>query len=592
MINSIYTNKDIFLRELISNASDAIDKLYFESLTDKSIKCERKDLEIKVEIDKENRKIVIEDNGIGMTEEELDKNLGTIARSGSNIFKEEKGKQDEIDIIGQFGVGFYSSFMVSSLVEVESKSAFSDKAYKWSSKGAAGYSIEECDKANTGTKITLYIKNNTDEETYDQYLDKYAIEALIKKYSDYIRYPIKIDNNIVNSMIPIWKKDKKTIKEEEYNNFYKEKFFDFEDPLKTIHTAVEGQYKYNSLLYIPSHMAQDYYTKNFKKGLQLYASGVLIMDKCEELLPDYFGFVKGLVDSDDLSLNISREMLQHDRQLKVIAKNIESKIRSELENMMKSDRSKYEEFFKVFGLRLKYGTYENFGMNKDKLKDLLLFYSSKEKRLVSLKEYVLSMKENQDAIYYACGETIDKIDLIPQIDAFKAKEYEVLYLTDDVDEFVLQLLGNYDEKTFKNISSDDISIDSDEEKEDLKKQNDENKDMFSLMLEEVKGEVQEIRFTNRLKNHPLCLTSEGAVSTQMAKTLNSMPNSEMVKANTILEINVNHKISEKLKGLYKENKEELKKYTKILYAQARLIEGLSIENQSEISDLICEIISK
>ena len=592
MINSIYTNKEIFLRELISNASDAIDKLYFRSLTDQKIKMDRSDFKIDVIVDKEKRQIIIEDNGIGMTEEELDKNLGTIARSGSMAFKEQNENVDDIDIIGQFGVGFYSSFMVSKEVVVESKSIDSDKAYKWSSKGVDGYSIEETEKNTTGTRVTLYIKDNTEEETYDQYLDKFAVRSLIKKYSDYIRYPIKMDDETINSMIPIWKKDKKDIKEEEYNEFYKEKFFDFENPLKTIHTAVEGQYKYNSLLFIPSHMAQDYYTKNFKKGLKLFASGVLIMDKCEELLPDYLGFVKGLVDSDDLSLNISREMLQHDRQLKVIAKNIESKIRSELENMLKNDREKYEEFFKVFGLRLKYGTYENFGMNKDKLKDLLLFYSSTEKKLVTLKEYVSRMKEEQKAIYYACGETIDKIDMLPQLDYAKSKEYEVLYLTDDVDEFVFQMINNYDEKEFKNVSSEDTSMESDEEKESLKKENEDNKPMFEFMMDAIKGEVQEIRFTHRLKNHPICLTSEGAVSVEMAKTLNSMPNSEEIKANTILEINSDHEISSKLKELYKDNKEELKNYTKILYAGARLIEGLNVENPTEISNLICDIISK
>lgn len=611
MINSIYTNKEIFLRELISNASDAIDKLYYRSLTDKNLKVNKDELKIKIDVDKDAKTITITDNGCGMTEEELDKNLGTIAKSGSLQFKEENEKKENIDIIGQFGVGFYSAFMVSDLVRVESKSVDSEKAYCWTSKGAEGYQIEECEKADIGTKITLHIKEDSEEEKYSEYLDEYKIQDIIKKYSDYIRYPIQMDIEhsrkkegtegeyekykeleTINSMIPIWKKDKKEIKDEEYENFYTEKFHDYSKPLKTIHTSVEGQYNYNALLYIPSQVPYDYYTSEYKKGLQLYSNGVLIMEKCEDLLPDYFGFVKGLVDSEDLSLNISREMLQHDRQLRVIARNIENKIKSELENMQKNDRVKYEELFNNFGLQLKYGTYNDYGMNKDKLKDLLLFYSSTEKKLVTLKEYVERMKEEQKDIYYASGESVDKIDMLPQVELLKEKGYEILYLTDNIDEFIFQVLMNYEGKNFQNACSDKLDLDSEEEKEELKKVNEDNKDMFELMKEAIKGNVQNVRFTHRLKNHPVCLTSDGVISVEMEKTLNSMPNNQGVKAQTILEINENHEIAEKLKTLYKEDKDELNKYTKVLYAQARLIEGLNVENPTEISNLICDIMAK
>ncbi len=610
MINSIYTNKEIFLRELISNGSDAIDKLYYRSLTDKNENVIKNDFKIKIELNKEERTLIIEDNGCGMTEEELDKDLGTIAKSGSLAFKEENEKNSDVDIIGQFGVGFYSAFMVSDLVTVESKSIDSEKAYRWISKGVEGYSIEPCERTEVGTKITLHIKEDTEEEKYSQFLDSYNIQEIIKKYSDYIRYPIQMEVEhskkkegteefetikeieTINSMKPLWKKNKKNIKDEEYDNFYTEKFHDYEKPLKVIHTSVEGQYKYDALLYIPTHLPYDYYTSDYEKGLQLYSNGVLIMEKCGDLLPDYFGFVKGLVDSDDLSLNISRELLQHDRQLRVIEKNLENKIRTELENMLKSDRTKYEEFFKNFGLQLKYGTYSDYGMNKDKLQDLLLFYSSTEKKLVTLKEYVLRMKEDQKDIYYACGETVDKIDLLPQVEALKDKGYEILYLTDNVDEFALQVIMNYEEKSFKNVCADNLDLDTDEEKEKLKKENEENKDMFNLMKEAIKNEVQEVRFTHRLKNHPVCLTSEGAVSIDMAKTLNTMPNAQGIKASTILEINENNPIADKLKTLYKEDQESLKKYSKILYNGARLIEGLSIENPTEFNNLICEIMTK
>ena len=611
MINSIYTNKEIFLRELISNASDAIDKLHYRSLTDKNIKLNKNDLKIRIDIDKDAKTLTITDNGCGMTEEELDKNLGTIAKSGSLAFKEENEKKKDIDIIGQFGVGFYSSFMVSDLVTVESKSVDSEKAYKWSSKGVEGYSIEECEKEDVGTKITLHIKDDTEEEKYSEFLDTYKLQQIIKTYSDYIRYPIQMDvehskkkegteneyetikeTETINSMTPIWKKNKKKIKYEEYESFYMDKFHDYDKPLKVMHNHVEGQYNYYSLIYIPSHMHYDYYKKDYEKGLQLYSNGVLIMEKCDELLPDYFGFVKGLVDSEDLSLNISREMLQNDRSLRVISKNIENKIKSELENMLKNEREKYEQFFNIFGTQLKYGTYNDYGMNKDKLQDLLLFYSSTEKKLVTLKEYVERMKEDQKVIYYACGETIDKIDMMPQVELLKDKGFEILYLTENVDEFVLQVLMNYMEKTFQNASSDKLDLDTDEEKEKLKKANEDSKDMFNAMKEVIKDEVQDIRFTHRLKNHPVCLTSEGAISVEMEKTLNQMPNNQGIKAQTILEINEEHEIAKKLKALYKDDKEMLEKYTKVLYAQARLIEGLTIENPTEISNLMCEIMTK
>ena len=610
MINSIYTNKEIFLRELISNASDAMDKLYYQSLTDNNLNIYRNDLEIKLEVDKKNRTLVIEDNGCGMNKQELENNLGTIAQSGSYAFKNNNDKKEDIDIIGQFGVGFYSAFMVAKKIEVESKKVGENVAYKWTSSGAEGYTIEEIEKKDVGTKITLYIKENQEEENYDEFLEDYKIQEIVKKYSDYIRYPIKmevtrkelkegskdeyIDKKEVetlNSMIPLWKKKKQDITEDEYNSFYIDKFTDYEKPLKVIHSTIEGGINYSMLLYIPSHLPYDYYTKDYEKGLQLYSNGVLIMDKCPDLLPDYFGFVKGLVDSPDLSLNISRELLQHDRQLKTIAKNIEKKIRQELENMLKNDRDNYEKLFNTFGTQLKFGCYNDFGMNKDNLKDLIMFYSSTTKNLTTLKEYVSRMQEGQEKIFYAAGETIDKIDMLPQVQGVKEKGYEILYLTENIDEFVLKVLMEYDKKTFANVSSDNLDLESKEEKEELKKINEENKDMFTLMKEEIK-DVEDIRFTHKLKDHPVCLSSEGEISTEMEKVLNSMPNNQNVKAKMILEINENHPIAQKLKDLYLNDKEELKKYSKILYDGARLIEGLNIDNPTEFSNLICELISK
>ena len=612
MINSIYTNKEIFLRELISNASDAMDKLYYRSLTDKNLNVDRSKLEIKIELDKEKREIRITDNGCGMTEQELENNLGTIAQSGSLAFKEANEKKDDISIIGQFGVGFYSAFMVSDKVTVESKSVDEEQAHKWESTGAEGYTIEPCNKQDIGTTIILHIKEDNDDEKYSNYLENYKIQELIRKYSDYIRYPIKMDverkekkegtenefetkveTETMNSMVPIWKREKSKVTKEEYNNFYTEKFSDFMPPLKVIHSSVEGQFTYTALLYIPSHLPYDYYSQAYEKGLQLYSNGVLIMNKCSELLPDYFGFAKGLVDSPDLSLNISREMLQHDRQLRVIAKNLENKIRTELQNMLKNDREEYEKFFNTFGMQLKYGTYDNYGMNKDKLKDLLMFHSSAEKKLVTLDEYVSRMKEGQDTIYYASGESVDKIDMLPQVEGVKDKGYEILYLAENVDEFIMQTLQEYNGKKFANVCADNIDLETKEEKEELQKVNDENKDMFEVMKEAVGEEVDKVRYTHKLKNHPVCITSEGAISVKMEKVINAMPNNEeKVKAQTILEINENHPIAKKIKELYASNKEELKEYTKVLYAQARLIEGLPIENPTEISNLICNLIAK
>lgn len=611
MINSIYTNKEIFLRELISNASDALDKRYYNSMTQKKETVDRDKLNIKISLDKENKILTIEDNGCGMNKEELENNLGTIAKSGSLAFKEAQEKQDDVEIIGQFGVGFYSCFMVSSDVTVISKSLDDEQAYKWHSKGVEGYTIEPYEKDEIGTKIILKIKDDTEDEKYSRYLEEFVIKNLVKKYSDYIRYPILMDveheklkegskdeyekvkeTETLNSMIPLWKKKKSEIKQEEYDSFYTSKFSDFSKPQKVIHTQAEGTFSYNALLFIPSHLPYDFYTKEYEKGLQLYSNGVLIMEKCAELLPDYFGFVKGLVDSPDLSLNISREMLQHDRQLKTLAKNIEKKINAELTKMLNSDRDEYIKFFNNFGSQLKYGAYDNYGMDKDKLKDLLMFYSSTDKKLTTLKEYVSRMKEDQKDIYYACGETLDKIDMLPQVEKVKEKGYEILYLTENIDEFVVQSLMNYDEKKFTNICTNELDLDTEEEKEKLKKENEENKDMFDAMKEAIKDEVQLVRFTHRLKNHPVCLTSEGAISLEMEKVINAMPTDQNVKAQKVLEINEEHPIANKLKELYKEDKEKLKDYTKILYSQARLIEGMSVENPTEISNLICDIMAK
>ena len=606
MINSIYTHKEIFLRELISNASDALDKLYFRSLTDDSIKLNKEDYQIKLSIDKERRTLTIEDNGCGMSDKELENNLGTIAKSGSLDFKTEN-KSDDVNIIGQFGVGFYSAFMVSDNVVVKSRAYDADQAFAWSSKGVDGYTIEPCFKNDFGTKITLHIKEDTENENYSDFLEQYTIMSLVKKYSDFIRYPIKmmwetnrikegtedefekvLEERTLNSMIPLWKKNKTEIEKEEYTSFYRDQYGDWEEPARVIHTKVEGNATYSALLYIPERVPFDYYSKNFEKGLQLYSSGVMIMERCGDLLPDYFSFVKGLVDSEDLSLNISREMLQHDRQLKLIAKNIERKIRSELLKMQKDDREKYEKFFKSFGAQLKYGIYDEYGANKDNLADLIMFVSSKEKKLTTLAEYCERMKEDQNTIYYACGETADKIDMLPQAELIKDKGFEILYLTENVDEFALQVLASYRDKTFTNISSENLNLDSEEEKDALKELNEKNSSVLDIMKETLAGNVTAVRFTNRLKSHPVCLISEGMLSIEMEKVLSQMPSDTGAKAEVVMEINKDHPIADKLRSLA-DNREKLEKYTKILYAQARLIEGLTIDNPTELSNMICEL---
>ena len=609
MINSIYTNKEIFLRELISNASDAIDKLYYESLTNKNIKVKKKDLEIRLIPDKDNRTLTIIDNGIGMNDVELENNLGTIAKSGSELFKEKMADDKNMAIIGQFGVGFYSSFMVSDEVEVISKAYDSDKAYRWISRGADGYSIEEVPYDKTGTKVILHLKENNEDNNYDEYLEDYALERLVKKYSDYISYPIKmevetiskkddkeekkIEDKTLNSMVPIWKKQKSAVKDEDYNSFYTDKFYDYEAPLKVIRSEVEGRCSYTTLLFIPSHAPYNYYSKDYEKGLELYSKGVLIMDKCADLLPDYFSFVKGIVDSEDISLNISRETLQDNYQIKSIAKSLESKIKKELEKMLKETRENYEKFFKDFGMQLKVGIYESYGMAKETLQDLLLFYSSKEKKMVTLDEYVSKMSDDDKTIYYACGETIDKIDLLPQVDAAKEKGIDILYLTDYLDEFVFKVMMNYKDKNFINIASSEADLESAEEKEKLNKVNLEYKDMFTKMHDALNSNVNEVAFTHRLKNHPVCLTSKGDVSVEMQKVMDAMPTDMGVKANTVMEINEDHPIADKLKSLY-ENKDydTLEKYSKILYAEARLIEGMTLDNPTEISNLISELLAK
>lgn len=610
MINSIYTHKEIFLRELISNASDAIDKLYFKSLTDDSVGMNRSDFQIRIDADKENRTLTITDNGIGMTAEELEQNLGTIAKSGSLNFKKENDtEKDDIEVIGQFGVGFYSAFMVADKVTVVSKAFGSDTANEWVSTGADGYTMTPCEKDTVGTVITLHIKENTENENYDEFLEPFRIQSLVKKYSDYIRYPIvmqmshqvpnpdkegetitEVEDETLNSMVPIWRKSKSELKPEDYNEFYKQRFMDYDDPLHVIHTKTEGQATFDALLYIPKNPPFDYYTKEFEKGLALYSNGVLIMEKCADLLPDYFSFVRGLVDSADLSLNISREMLQHDHQLKIIAKAIDKKIKSELAKMMKNDRDEYEEFFKTFGVQLKFGVYANYGIEKDNLKDLLLFKSSNGDKMTSLKEYVERMPEGQDTIYYACGDSAEKIALLPQTDAVRSKGYEVLYLTDDVDEFALQVLVSYDDKKFANITKDELNLESDEEKKAIEKKNEDSKELLDAMKEALGDEVSAVKFSGSLGSHAVCLSAEGYVSMEMERVLNSMPGSNgSVKAQLVLEINESHPIAEKLFTLFKEDPEKLKKYTSVLYNQARLISGLDIKNPTELADQIVEM---
>ena len=608
MINSIYTNKEIFLRELISNASDALDKLYYLSLTNKDIKVKKNDLEIKIDLDKEARTLTITDNGCGMTEDELENNLGVIAESGSLHFKEENDGKDDVNIIGQFGVGFYSAFMVSDKVVVESKSYKDEDSHIWESTGVDGYTISKGKKETTGTKITLYLKKDTEDYNYSDFLTEYKIRSIIKKYSDYISYPIKMmventrkkedsdeyetytEEATLNSMVPLWKKDKKNIKNEEYNNFYQDRFHDYEEPLKVLHFNMEGNVNFTALLFIPSHAPYDFYSKEYEKGLALYTNGVLIMDKCSDLLPDYFSFVKGVIDTEDIPLNISRETLQDNKNIKLIAKSIESKIKKELLSMLSDERDKYEEFYKAFGMGLKFGIYNDYGINKDKLSDLVMFYSSKDKKLTTLKEYTERMKEGQESIYYACGESVDKIDMMPQVESVKDK-YEVLYLTEYVDEFTIITLAEYNSKKFVNVSSENTDISTEEEKKHINEINDNNKDMLSSMKDLLGDSVKEVKFTSKLKNHPVCLTTEGEVSTSMEKVINSMPTGEKIRASEVLEINSNHKIADKLKELYKDNKEEFEKYTKVIYFEARLIEGLPIDNPTEMSNLMCDIMA-
>ncbi len=611
MINSIYTNKDIFLRELISNASDAMDKLYYRSLTDDKIKINKDELEINVFYDKDMRTITISDNGCGMTEGELESNLGTIAKSGSLAFKQmEEVKDKDIDIIGQFGVGFYSAFMVSDEITVISKSIDSNEAYKWNSTGLDGYTLEKCDKNTTGTDIILHIKDDTEDEKYSDYLNEYKLRDLIKKYSDYIHYPIKMEVETehlkdkknkddedeyetikeietINSMIPIWKRNKNEVTDEDYEHYYTDTYYDYEKPLKVITTSVEGNISYKSLLFIPSHVPYDFYTKDYEKGLSLYSNGVMIMEKCSDLVPDYYSFVKGVVDTEDISLNISREMLQKTKAVSIISKNIEAKITKELKDMIENDRDNYKKFFKVFGNNLKFGIYNNYGMNKDTLQDLIMFNSSKTKDLITLAEYVKNMKEEQKEIYYACGETIDKIDLLPQVEQFKDKDYEVLYLTDYVDEFALNILGQYDGKKFKNVSNADTNL---EDNKELDKLNEENKELLTFIKDSIN--ISDVKFTNKLKSHSVCLTNKGNVSVEMEKVINAMPGDENINAELILEINENHPIADKIKDLYENDQDKLKEYSKVLYAQARLIEGLPIENPTEISNLICDFLAK
>ena len=610
MINSIYTHKEIFLRELISNASDAIDKLYFRSLTDDSVSLGHSDYSIFININKEEKTLKISDNGCGMTAEELENNLGTIAKSGSFDFKREGDKGDDVDIIGQFGVGFYSAFMVADKIEVVSRPFGAEVANKWTSEGVDGYTIEECGKESFGTEITLYIKEDGEDEKYSEFLEEYRIRGLIRKYSDYIRYPIKMPvtrrekvegteneyKNVttvetLNSMVPIWKKAQSEVTDEEYKSFYGEKFYDFEGPLKVITQKSEGTATYTALLFIPKRAPYNYYTKEYEKGLELYSSGVMIMEKCADLLPDYFGFVRGIVDSSDLSLNISREILQHDRQLKVMAKAIEKKIKSELEKMMRTDREEYDKFFDAFGIQLKYGVYADYGMNADNLKDLLLFHSSGEgNKYVSLKEYVDGMKDEQKAIYYAAGESIDKIEILPQVATVKAKGYEVLYLTDDVDEFALKLLGKYQDKEFKNVTAEALDLLTEDEKEAEKSKNESSEEMLTFMKEAI-GKVSAVKWNGALAEHAVCLSSEGDLSLEMAKILKKMPGAEMgvPSASVVLEINMNHPIAEKLAALYESDKDRLAKYAKVLFGEACLIGGVALDDPKEFTSLVSEL---
>ena len=613
MINSIYTHKEIFLRELISNASDAIDKLYYRTLEDGATGLSREDFFIRIDLNKDARTLTITDNGVGMTQEELDNNLGVIAKSGSLQFKQEAEQKEDVDIIGQFGVGFYSAFMVSDKVTVESRAFGSDTAWKWESEGVEGYEITPCGKVDRGTVITLHLKPDTEDERYSEFLEQYRIQGLVKKYSDYIRYPIRMEMvhthlkegtgvdgkepeyeshtelETLNSMVPIWKKAKSEVTDQELNAFYKEKFFDWQDPLKVIRTSTEGAATYTALLFLPKSAPMDYYTREYEKGLQLYASGVLIMEKCPDLLPDCFSFVRGLVDSQDLSLNISREMLQHDRQLKLIAGRLEKKIASELQSMLNNDREKYEEFWKSFGLQLKYGMYDNYGAKKDELKDLVLFTSSQEEKLVTLKEYAGRMKPDQPAIYYGCGESVQRILSLPQAEAVLAKGYEILCLTDNVDEFALKMLGKYEDKEFRNISADNLDLESDEAKEQAKKLAEEHKDLLAALKDALGDKVKEVKLSSQLKSHAVCITTDGMISTEMEKVLNAMPAREKIKAQRVLEVNPEHPVFQKLEALKDSDPERLKLYAELLYDQALLVEGIALEDPADFAQKLCQI---
>ncbi|MBZ5750589.1 molecular chaperone HtpG [Metabacillus rhizolycopersici] len=608
MINSIYSQREVFLRELISNASDAIDKIYYKALTDENLSFDNDSYYIKVSADKENRTLTIKDTGIGMTKEELENNLGIIAKSGSLAFKNENEVKDGHDIIGQFGVGFYAAFMVADVVTVISKALGSDEAYKWESQGADGYTIEPYEKTSVGTEIILKIKENTEDDQYDEFLEEYRLKTIIKKYSDFIRYPIKMDvtgqrpkedneneleeyqeEQTINSMVPIWKKNKTELTSEDYEKFYQEKRYGFDKPLKSIHSSVDGQIRYNAILYIPESMPFDYYSKEYEKGLELYSNGVLIMDKCADLLPDYFSFVKGMVDSEDLSLNISREMLQHDRQLKLIAKNINKKIKNELQTLLKNEREKYEVFYTSFGRQLKYGVYSDFGSNKDVLQDLLMFYSSKEKKMVTLDEYVSRMPEDQKYIYYASGESYERIEKLPQTELVSDKGYEILYFTEDIDEFAIKMIMTYKEKEFKSVSSGDLGIEADENQQTTEKEENENKELFEQMKNILANKVKDVRVSKRLKTHPVCLSTEGEVTIEMEKILSAMPDNQNVKADKVLEINTNHDVFQSLKDAYENDKEKLTLYTNLLYNQALLIEGLPINDPVEFTNDICKV---
>ncbi|OBA06132.1 molecular chaperone HtpG [Paenibacillus polymyxa] len=608
MINSIYTQKEIFLRELISNASDAIDKIYYKALTDDQLVFDKENYYIKVTPDKDNRTLTLRDTGIGMTKEELENNLGVIAKSGSLAFKNENESKDGHDIIGQFGVGFYSAFMVADLVTVTTKALGSDTAYKWESTGADGYTIEEAEKDEVGTEIVLKIKANTEEESYDEYLDDYRLKALIKKYSDFIRYPIKMDisgkrlkegsdnefedykeEQRINSMVPIWRKNKSELTDEDYQNFYAEKRYGYDKPLQHIHISADGAVVYQAILFIPENIPFDFYSKEYEKGLELYANGVLIMEKSPDLLPDYFSFVKGMVDSESLSLNISREMLQHDRQLKLIAKNIESKIKGQLLTLLKNDREKYDQFYKSFGRQLKFGVYNDYGRHKETLQDLLMFYSSTEKKQVTLDEYVSRMPEDQKYIYYASGESNERIEKLPQTELVADKGYEILYFTDDIDEFAIKMLISYKEKEFKSVSSGDLGIESDENEKETEAEQNDNKELFEYMKGLLEGKVSSVKASKRLKTHPVCLSADGEVTIEMEKILNAMPNNADVKANKVLEINVNHAVFNSLKEAFAKDKEKVNLYTALLYNQALLIEGLPLQDPVEFTNDICKI---